>query len=41
VQDKDGNSSINANELKQGGALLPLGSDREHGSIRVMHWKYC
>ncbi len=32
VQDKDGSSSINANELKQGGALLPLGSDREHGS---------
>jgi len=32
VQDKDGNASINANELKQGGALLPLGSDREHGS---------
>lgn len=32
VQDKDGNSSIDANELKHGGALLPLGSDREHGS---------
>lgn len=32
VQDKEGNSSVNANELKQGGALLPLGSDREHGS---------
>jgi L-2-hydroxycarboxylate dehydrogenase (NAD+) len=32
VQDKDGNTSINANELKQGGALLPLGSDIEHGS---------
>lgn len=32
VQDKDGNASTNANELKQGGALLPLGSDREHGS---------
>lgn len=32
VQDKDGNPSNNANELKQGGALLPLGSDREHGS---------
>ncbi len=32
VQDKDGNTSINANELKQGGSLLPLGSDREHGS---------
>ena len=32
VQDKDGNASINANELKHNGALLPLGSDREHGS---------
>ncbi|MEP6844549.1 MAG: Ldh family oxidoreductase [Panacibacter sp.] len=32
VQDKEGHASVNANELKQGGALLPLGSDREHGS---------
>lgn len=32
VIDKDGNESHNANELKQGGMLLPLGSDREHGS---------
>jgi LDH2 family malate/lactate/ureidoglycolate dehydrogenase len=32
VQDKNGNPSTNANELKHGGALLPLGSDREHGS---------
>src|SRR5690349_6230762 len=32
VQDKNGNASTNANELKHGGALLPLGSDREHGS---------
>lgn len=32
VQDKEGHSSTNANELKQGGSLLPLGSDREHGS---------
>ncbi len=32
VQDKKGNYSTNANELKLGGALLPLGSDREHGS---------
>jgi LDH2 family malate/lactate/ureidoglycolate dehydrogenase len=37
IQDKIGNPSINANELKQGGALLPLGSDREHGS----HKGYC
>lgn len=32
VQDKDGNNSTDANILKQGGALLPLGGDREHGS---------
>ncbi len=32
VQTKEGESSTNANELKQGGALLPLGGDREHGS---------
>ncbi len=32
VQDKDGRTSVNAHELKQGGSLLPLGSDREHGS---------
>ena len=32
VQDKEGNASTNANALKSGGALLPLGSDREHGS---------
>ncbi len=32
IQDKDGNISINPHELKAGGALLPLGSDREHGS---------
>jgi L-2-hydroxycarboxylate dehydrogenase (NAD+) len=32
IQDKDGNASNNANELKNGGALLPLGGDREHGS---------
>lgn len=32
VQTKDGASSNNAHELKQGGALLPLGGDREHGS---------
>lgn len=32
VQDKEGHASINANALKTGGALLPLGSDREHGS---------
>jgi L-2-hydroxycarboxylate dehydrogenase (NAD+) len=32
VQDKDGKETINANALKTGGALLPLGSDREHGS---------
>ena len=32
VQDKEGNSSINPNELKSGGSLLPLGSDKDHGS---------
>ncbi len=32
VQDKDGKESTNAHALKTGGALLPLGSDREHGS---------
>lgn len=32
VQTSDGQSSTNAAALKQGGALLPLGGDREHGS---------
>ena len=32
IQNKQGRASTNANELKEGGALLPLGSDREHGS---------
>lgn len=32
IQDKEGNVSIDAHALKTGGALLPLGSDREHGS---------
>jgi len=32
IQTKTGASSTNPNELKHGGALLPLGSDREHGS---------
>ena len=32
VQDKDGQPSTDANILKKQGALLPLGSDREHGS---------
>ena len=32
VQTKDGGSSTDANELKKGGALLPLGGDKEHGS---------
>ncbi|HEY0432888.1 MAG TPA: Ldh family oxidoreductase [Chitinophagaceae bacterium] len=32
IQDKDGHSSVNPHELKSGGALLPLGGDREHGS---------
>jgi LDH2 family malate/lactate/ureidoglycolate dehydrogenase len=37
VQTKEGQPSTNANELKDGGALLPLGGDREHGS----HKGYC
>lgn len=32
IQDKEGHSSVDAHVLKQGGALLPLGSDRDHGS---------
>ena len=32
VQDKNGKSSIDPNELKGGGSLLPLGSDKDHGS---------
>lgn len=32
VQTKNGSPSNNAHELKDGGALLPLGGDREHGS---------
>ncbi len=32
VQTASGETSFNANELKEGGSLLPLGSDREHGS---------
>jgi L-2-hydroxycarboxylate dehydrogenase (NAD+) len=37
IQDKEGQDSTNAHELKNGGALLPLGSDRDHGS----HKGYC
>ena len=32
IQDKNGNPSTDPHELKAGGALLPLGGDREHGS---------
>ncbi len=32
VQDKDGNPTNDPHILKKGGALLPLGGDREHGS---------
>ncbi len=32
IQKANGSQSTNANELKEGGALLPLGGDREHGS---------
>jgi L-2-hydroxycarboxylate dehydrogenase (NAD+) len=37
IQDKTGTQTPNAHELKEGGALLPLGGDREHGS----HKGYC
>ena len=37
IQDRDGNPSENPSELKDGGALLPLGGDRQHGS----HKGYC
>jgi L-2-hydroxycarboxylate dehydrogenase (NAD+) len=37
VQDKDGEPCTNVNELKAGGALLPLGSSRDFGS----HKGYC
>lgn len=32
IQDKQGHDTTDAHALKTGGALLPLGSDREHGS---------
>jgi L-2-hydroxycarboxylate dehydrogenase (NAD+) len=32
IQKKDGEPSTNPHELKDGGALIPLGSDFEHGS---------
>ncbi len=37
IQTRDGESSTNPDELKSGGALIPLGSDKEHGS----HKGYC
>lgn len=37
IQDKEGNPSTNPEETKLGGALLPLGGDREHSS----HKGYC
>lgn len=37
AQDKNGQSSVDAEILKKGGAMLPLGSDRVHGS----HKGYC
>ena len=37
IQDAEGNNTQNANALKSGGALLPLGGDREHSS----HKGYC
>ncbi|WP_304516757.1 Ldh family oxidoreductase [Cecembia rubra] len=32
VQDKEGHPTTDSNGVKKGGALLPLGGDREHGS---------
>jgi L-2-hydroxycarboxylate dehydrogenase (NAD+) len=32
IQKKNGEPSLNPHELKDGGALLPLGGDRDHGS---------
>jgi L-2-hydroxycarboxylate dehydrogenase (NAD+) len=32
IQDKDGKPTTSPNGVKDGGALLPLGGDREHGS---------
>ena len=32
IQKKNGDPSTNPHELKEGGALIPLGSDRDHGS---------
>ena len=32
IQKKNGDISLNPHELKDGGALLPLGGDRDHGS---------
>ncbi len=32
IQDKEGNYTTDPHALKSGGSLLPLGSDREHGS---------
>lgn len=37
IQNKAGEPSTNPHELKDGGALVPLGSDRDHGS----HKGYC
>lgn len=37
IQQKNGHATTNAHAVKEGGALLPLGSDREHGS----HKGYC
>lgn len=37
IQDNEGAPSTNPHELKDGGALLPLGGDRDHGS----HKGYC
>jgi len=35
IQNRNGIASTNPHELKAGGSLLPLGSDKEHGSHKV------
>jgi L-2-hydroxycarboxylate dehydrogenase (NAD+) len=37
TQDKEGNPTTDANSLKKGGSMLPLGGDRDHGG----HKGYC
>ena len=38
IQNKQGRSSTNPHELKAGGALLPLGGDKEHVVTKDIYW---